>query len=414
MLFGMIILTLGVLWSIIADRSGKPHLKSTFLVLQAFLSAWTESKTENLERIFESRSNVKHIITNFLKFKTLNKEFLFVLPDIHPGPFKSVGGSRLSFELYKHFSKKAITFHSISDHSLNIPSQKILEKYIRSLTKQEIVSIGDTCSVPIQIKNQDFIVTGISFGETPLLILSNSPKGMEDIPEQIKEKLQNYAIKLGFNNIFIIDSHNCIGCKLNENDLDKLLNTGCECLDRLKEESQYKFKFNSFNSNNGDNLLKEDFKINSDCGKAGITVLSFEIKNENYFIIWIDANNMKIGLREDIIRKLSSKNTEILEICTSDTHENSGFRTIEGYYTFGQITELPSITNLLEKLIMMSKEKEVTTRFEFLRSESDVEVMGANQFKNYSDALDKSMNVTKIFLSITFMTILSMLIITGI
>ncbi|MGD1838950.1 MAG: DUF2070 family protein [Nitrososphaeraceae archaeon] len=410
-LFGILILILGILWTVIADRSGKPYLQSTFLVLQAFLSAWTENKTENLEKILESRSSVRNIITNFLKFKTINNEFFFVLPEIHPGPFKSVGGSKLSYELYKYFSKKAIIFHSISDHSLNIPSQTTLEKYLKSLKTQEILNFGDRCSVPIQVNNSDAIATGILFDKTPLLLLANSPKGMEDIPEEIKEKLQNYAIKLGFNNMFIIDSHNSVGEKLKDHDLDKLLNTGFECLNRIKEEAQYEFKINLANSSN----LSEQNLINStDCGKSGLTVLSFEIKDKNYSIIWIDANNMKQGLREEIINKLSARGIKILEICTSDTHENSGFRTSEGYYTFGQITKLESIINLLEQLTIMSRKQRDKSQFEFLRTESNIEVMGANQFKNYSDALDKAMKITKIFLSITFITILSMLIVTGI
>ena len=409
-LFGISILILGILWTIITDRSGKPYLRSTFLVLQAFLAAWTENKTENLEKIFQSRSNVRNIITNFIKFKTTNNEFFCVLPEIHPGPFKSVGGSRLSYELFKYFSKKAIVFHSISDHSLNIPSQKILENYLESLTKQKILNVGDTCTIPIQIKNEDAIATCILFNKTPILMLANSPKGMEDIPEEIKEKLQNHAAKLEFNNIFIIDSHNCIGEKLSDSELEKLLKTGIECLNRIKEEPQYKFKINLSNSNN---LVKQNFISNSDCGNSGLTVLSFEINDENYSIIWIDANNMKQGLREEIISKSITKETKILEICTSDTHENSGFRTSEGYYTFGQITKLESIINIIKQLTNTTNEQLETSNFEFLKAESNIEVMGANQFKNYSDALDKAMKVTKIFLSITFVTILSMLIFTG-
>ena len=50
--FGLIIIGLGIGWAILADRAGRPKLQSTFAVLQAFLSAWTENKVEKIEKIF--------------------------------------------------------------------------------------------------------------------------------------------------------------------------------------------------------------------------------------------------------------------------------------------------------------------------------------------------------------------------
>jgi putative membrane protein len=50
--------------------------------------------------------------------------------------------------------------------------------------------------------------------------------------------------------------------------------------------------------------------------------------------------------------------------------------------------------------------------FELLSTESSIRVMGKNQFDDYSFALDKSMNITKIFLVITFALFVIMLIVT--
>ena len=50
--------------------------------------------------------------------------------------------------------------------------------------------------------------------------------------------------------------------------------------------------------------------------------------------------------------------------------------------------------------------------FELLSTESNIRVMGKNQFDEYSLALDKSMNITKIFLGITFALFVVMLIVT--
>ena len=51
--------------------------------------------------------------------------------------------------------------------------------------------------------------------------------------------------------------------------------------------------------------------------------------------------------------------------------------------------------------------------YEILTVESIVKVMGKNQFMDYSNALDKAMDLTKKFLIITFGVILVMLIVTN-
>jgi putative membrane protein len=47
--------------------------------------------------------------------------------------------------------------------------------------------------------------------------------------------------------------------------------------------------------------------------------------------------------------------------------------------------------------------------FELLSNRSTIKVMGKNQFKDYSIALDKSMNITKVFLVITLLVFIGML-----
>jgi putative membrane protein len=122
---------------------------------------------------------------------------------------------------------------------------------------------------------------------------------------------------------------------------------------------------------------------------------------------------MKSGLREYIIKFLEQKGIRMLEICSSDTHENSGFRTSEGYYPFGHITKFETIADHYYKLIELAYEKLEVYGYEVFHIVSTVKVMGTNQFREYSNALDKAMNLTKKFLIITFGVILLMLIVTN-
>jgi putative membrane protein len=418
--FGLIIIGLGIGWAILADRAGRPCLHSTFAVLQAFLSAWTENKVESIEKIFLSKSKDELVNTDSIKFYNKRQSLYWVLPNIHPGPFKEIGGSNLPYQIYNYFAQNAIVFHSASDHSLNIPSKEEVRKYLKSLSDtNNITESGNTCSIPIQIKIKNATATGIIFGNTAILILSYAPHGMEDIPEKIGMELKTYSKNKGFSKIFIIDSHNAMGNKIAESKNEDLLAAGKECLKILKELPQYHFKIALSNTNE----LKNRIKFGEDIGKSGLSIVLIEINNNNnnknnnknnngqqYVIGWADSNNMENGLREYIIQHLEQKRIKMLEICSSDTHENSGFRTSEGYYPFGQITKFEAIADYYCKLTELANKKLEVSEYKILSIESIVKVMGKNQFEDYSNALDKAMNLTKLFLIITFGVILVMLI----
>ncbi|HEX7179412.1 MAG TPA: DUF2070 family protein, partial [Nitrososphaeraceae archaeon] len=149
-IFGIAIVGMGVIWSYLADRSGRPQISSTFQVLQAFLSAWTEKRQDRMEKIFESKAVVKNVCTQVLKFQLKNNdEVRIVLPEVHPGPFSPVGGSNLPYRIFKFFNKRAIVLHSLSDHSLNLPSSSEVDNYLNSLRAIKITEYGDKCTHPL-------------------------------------------------------------------------------------------------------------------------------------------------------------------------------------------------------------------------------------------------------------------------
>lgn len=417
--FGLILIGLGIGWTILVDRAGRPNLQSTFALLQAFLSAWTENKVENIEKILLSKSKNELVGTYIVKFTNKHHNLYWVLPNIHPGPFKEIGGSNLPYQIYNYFSQKAVVFHSPSDHSLNIPSKGEVLEYLKSLSNtQKTLDYGSTCSIPIQIKNKKATVTGIIFDNTPILMLSFAPYGMEDIPEEISKELETYSKNEGFKRLFIIDSHNAMGKKIGKSENEELLVAGKTCLKILKKSPQYSFKIGLSNTNE----IKNHIVFGKDIGKSGLSIILIDVNknddnnsnhNNQYVIGWADSNNMKSGLREYIIKFLEQKGIRMLEICSSDTHENSGFRTSEGYYPFGHITKFETIADHYYKLIELAYEKLEVYGYEVFHILSTVKVMGTNQFQDYSNALDKAMNLTKKFLIITFGVILLMLIVTN-
>ena len=405
--FGSSLLLLGIIWTISADKAGRPKIESTFRVLQAFLAAWTENKAENMEKITESRARIETVITYILKFKTINSNEIFmILPDIHPGPFHPIGGSNLPYLLYMLFSKNAMVMHSVSDHSLNIPSKKEVNNYVKSLSDSRQTEVGTVCTTPIQIKMGKCTVTGIAFGHSVVVFLSMAPIGMDDVPEHIRTSLEHYSADIGFHNILIVDTHNAMGEFLNRQDSNIMICAAKHCLNELKHARQQEFKIGFTSSAE----LPYNIESMLDLGQSGLSSLLLLVEEKAYFIGWADSNNMDNGLRDYIISHLNSNRINMLEICTSDTHSTSGKRNRQGYYTFGNISKPDQVANIYLQLSRKSIEKASPSTYELLSNRSAIKVMGKNQFKDYSIALEKSMNLTKIFLVTTLLVFIGMLI----
>ena len=242
LIMGSTIFTIGVVWSILADRAGYPNLKSTFSVLQAFLSAWTENKQEKMEEIFESRSSVDEIRTRMMKFEREgDKQVFVVLPDIHPGPFNPIGGSNLPQELFNFFENNAIVLHSISDHSKNLPTTAEVNKYLDSLKNSVLKNSGNECTLPLITKSNDFTLTCIGFKTSVLMIISKD-SGMEDLPYSIIEKIEQFAKELGFSDIMIVDAHNALGNKISYEEETALTALALTSLEKLEGKQYYTYE----------------------------------------------------------------------------------------------------------------------------------------------------------------------------
>ena len=404
LVIGSSIFVIGIVWSVLADRAGYPYLKSTFSVLQAFLSAWTENKQEKMEDIFDSRSIEDTVRTRLLKFEREgDKQVFVVLPDIHPGPFNPIGGSNLPQKVFNFFENNALVLHSISDHSKNLPTTIEVNRYLDSLKKSEIRNSGTECTLPVKTHSNDFSLTCVDFKSSVLMIISKDG-GMEDLPYTIRQKIEQFAKDLGYLDIMVADAHNALGVKLTGEEEAALTELALKTLEKLKVQKYYSYKVGYSNS------LTTGFKF-TELGGAGIGVLNIHINTQDHLIGWSDSNNLVNGLRIQILRELKEAGINMLEICSSDTHSSSGKRTRLGYYALGNVTNAKDIVRAFIDISQNAMSKTSPSSFSYLDMYSKVKLMGSDQFDNYASALNKSMNITKVSLAITVFFYLALLII---
>ena len=394
LLFGAAFLGLATGWSYFTDRAGRPAVDSTHELIQAYVTSASKNDPSEMEQIIERKAKPSTVATTQIKFQSNDKQVIFsmVLPDIHPGPFHPVGGSNIPYLIYKNMDSTAMVMHSISNHDLNLPSQEEVNNYLTSISESEVLRNGVGCTEPVSVQINNARAGGLLFDKTALLFLSLSPHGMEDLTMDIRTQIEQFAKNRNFEQVMIVDTHNAMGDEISKEDSEDLLIAAKSTLDTLKTKQSYPFKFGYQNSN-GMNIKKADIAM------GGIAILCLEINEKKYFVGWADANNMENGVREQIVKHFANVGYELIEICTSDTHFTAdGARNKNGYFQLGIISKPEQLANWYLELAKKANMQIKEGSFEILENQTDVKVMGSDIYSDYLQCMNKSMNITKIFL----------------
>ncbi|MGI0004251.1 MAG: DUF2070 family protein, partial [Candidatus Nitrosotenuis sp.] len=116
---GAAFLAIATVWSFATDRAGRPSVESTHKLVQAYLASRSKGNFDEVESIIASRSKPSSVITSQIRIYSKGNDFRMVLPEIHPGPYHPIGGSNITYAIYKTMNSSAMVMHSISDHALN-------------------------------------------------------------------------------------------------------------------------------------------------------------------------------------------------------------------------------------------------------------------------------------------------------
>lgn len=399
--YGISFMIIASVWSYLTDVAGRPGMQSTHKTIQAYLASQAGDYAD-AERIMEQRASEARVSTAQIRLSSADSghkkedgrdsnEFRMVLPDIHPGPYHPVGGSNIPYLIYKNLSSSAMVMHSVSDHALNLPSQHEVQHYLQTLSQCNVTEEGVRCTDPITVSVNRARVVGLLFGRRPLLFLSLSPHGMEDIPSYIKTEIEQYAKNRNYSGALVVDCHNAMGPSISAEDGQDMLKAAKSCLDSMVGGDTFPIEFGYANSDHMN--VKAD-----DLGLGGLGVVCLRINGKRYYIGWADANNMENGVREQVIEYLDSKGYEMLEVCTSDTHfSRVKVRNRNGYYQLGLVTSATQLSEWFERLSLDAQKKMSAASFEILENESVIRVMGSGIFDDYSKALENSLRITKYF-----------------
>jgi putative membrane protein len=394
LVFGIAFLAIAVMWSYVTNRSGLPLIKSTHKLLQAYLQSVSQNDPSDMESIILETSKSSDISTSQIRFSTKDdkNDFRMILPDLHPGPFHPVGGSNIPYQIYKTMNSSAMVLHSISDHSLNLPSQQDVQDYLQELSKSQVSTNGLTCTEPVTAQINKARAVGIRLDQTALLFLSLSPHGMEDVPVILKTEIEQMAKNRNFQHALIVDTHNAMGGEISQEDSEDLMTAAKNVLDILITKTNYPLEYGYANSQS------MDIQTN-DLAGGGIGMLCLAFDQRKYFLCWADANNMENGVREKIVTHLKNNGYELVEMFTSDTHSTTmGVRNRNGYYELGSVTKSERLSNWCLSIAKQAEKNIAPGKFEILENSAKVRIMGSGIFEHLSRALDNSLKITQGFM----------------
>lgn len=388
---GATFLAISSIWSYLTDRAGRPGVRSTHELIQAYLASRGKQNYEEVESIIESRSKPSSVITSQIRFQSNNNDFRMVLPEVHPGPYHPIGGSNITYRIFKTLNSSAMVMHSVSDHTLNLPSQTAVNSYLGTFANNSVLKKGAICTEPVTVQVNKARVIGMLFDKTAVLFLSLSPHGMEDVPSHMKKEIEQLGSNRHFERILVVDCHNAMGEEIGEVDSQDMLKAAKATLETLVTKESYPLEFGYANSD-GMNISTPDL------GPGGLGVLCLKINGTKYFLGWSDSNNMENGLREHIVNHFAKNGMTLVELCTSDTHFSSVVvRTRTGYYPFGKISTPDTIAEWYYTIAKQAEKKLEPTSFEILEHKAEVRVMGTAVIEDFSRALDNSLRLTKGF-----------------
>ena len=365
---------------------------------QSFLKSWVSQKPASLEGYFTLYSHDELVTTKIVLAGATDKAAL-VLPGVHPGPFFPVGSYNLSELIYQELRKKNIVpmvLHGTGGHERNLPTNDATKRYASAIA-DVVVSKGAGQEVhnmrgPVRSTLGVTSITMLGFGNQIVAFLSNAPYNTDDLEPTIIDEALSAAKELGMD-LMLVDAHNSIGGE-NTEQSHMTKDDWRRAMSTLKGSAEHEFETGVAHSS------EIQFEHGTDISDGGICVLVFrnQASSSAYALVTSDSNNAALGLRQAVMDGLKNENVELIELCTSDTH-NSAARhlTDRGYRALGEDTSRDAIVAAIKKLEKIADDRSSGGTATPITSELTLPLIGEKSLHDFAVLTKETLDFTKVY-----------------
>jgi len=362
---------------------------------QSFLKSWVSQKPADLETYFTLYSHDEPVTTRIV-LATAAQKVALVLPGVHPGPFFPVGSYNVSELIFHELRRNGITpmvLHGVGGHERNLPTNELAKQYAATIASA-VTSPGVWQRVgkmrgPARLQLGPTRVTTLGFGNQIVAFLSNAPYNTDDLEPGIIEQAVSAARDLGVE-LMLVDAHNSIGgenCDQPNIDWRKVFAD-------IRGSPEEEFDVGVAHSS------ELQFEHGSDISDGGITALVFRKQESLHCLITSDSNNAVLGLRQMVIDELKKENVDLIELCTSDTHNSAARQlTSRGYHALGEDTDRDTLISTIKRLEKLAESRlsrgEVTT----VTSQLTLPLIGDKSIDDFATLTKETLRFTKAYAS---------------
>jgi len=386
------------LFTFLLDQMGRRNYSMPAMSLfRAFMLNWVAGLNAPFEELLEEIGRDEDVEVTLLKFDSYKPKAAFIVPLVHPGPFKNIGSSLLPSMLKRDFEKEfrceACVPLGILGHELDLASQVQNHKIIEQVIKSAKFAASAEKATPFVKATDEFSTASCQvFGETAFLSFTLAPKTTEDLPQQLGRIVNEEAEKLGLKFSLVVNAHNSINDTIDvEASLETLREVASKCLKKAVSLPSYAFEVGA------STVFPREFTLKDGMGQGGITAIVVKVAEQQTAYVVIDGNNMISGLREEILSALKSIGFHESEVFTTDTHAVSavvlGRR---GYHPVGEVMDHKTLIGYIQDATKAAVSNLETCNAGCLRMVvPKVRVIGKERIESLSTLVDKALQRAK-------------------
>ena len=301
-------------------------MKKTFGVsstdaFSLFISQWIYRKND-LEKAFEKVGENAKTIVGVAGFKRKNDNILFIVPNVHFGPFGNLGGSEFSYliaeEVKNKYKAETFVFHGTVTHDLNPTSSSEVSKIIDAIGRILKRSKYDNKTVSLNKgKSEECIAETLMFGDNAFVSVSRAPLVTEDINFGLGLSMLLEAEK-HVGKAVVADQHNAETGEITS--FEPGSDIGYNYLSAVANSFAKKGKPQKLQIG-----ISEKHPVSATLGKAGVKMAVLST-SPNYVVVLLDANGVTPQFREKIEKEVKKLGKFTVGVFTTDTHQTNVVR----------------------------------------------------------------------------------------
>jgi len=409
-LCGVVAMALLVAFPLLLRRKKTSLGDDALSLFQAFMKTWAAGDSVHLEEAIAKHSEEIEVTTKILRFRTKFGDTYLVLPGVHPGPFHPVGSYDLPGVIARAFrdTGHVMTLHRPGGHERNLATRADTAEYVQTVAAlaKTITSRQEQAFLrgPLYARIGKATVSSSAFADDLIMTISFAPLGSDDIDTHHEDELVKIASESAFD-LSVVDAHNSIDPDLQSPMID---DQGWRGLIRDTESSGTSKPRIAYSHSS-----EIGFAGKGDLTENGLGLFMIEREGTKSALILADANNAVSGLRAQVATALGAAGYDLIEFCTSDSHNLAarGLTAERGYEALGEATPPPLVADATVKMANLAASRLAPAEYGSAKMRSRVRVFGSKALSEFASLTQASSDFSKKYFRLAIIAEIALLLV---